>query len=97
MTTKPFTAVVLSSVIASVFVPLTATAQTEPAQATITATDAAVTTPAAAQEMATPAPEMQSVLDKLGELGAKPLHTLTVDQARAQSTPADAVAALTGR
>ena len=94
MTTKPFTAVVLSSVIASVFVPLTATAQTEPAQATITVTDSAVTTPAAAQDMATPAPEMQSVLDKLGELGAKPLHTLMVDQSRAQPTPADAVAAV---
>lgn len=44
--------------------------------------------------MAIPAPEMQSVLDKLAELGAKPLHTLSVDQARSQPTPADAVAAV---
>ena len=94
MTTKPFSAVVLSSVIASAFVPITATAQTEPAEGTIAATGAAVTTPAAAQDMATPAPEMQSVLDKLAELSAKQLHTLTVDQARAQPTPADAVAAV---
>jgi acetyl esterase/lipase len=44
--------------------------------------------------MAKPVPQMQEVLDKLAELGAKPLHTLTVEQARAQPTPADAVAAV---
>ena len=37
---------------------------------------------------------MQAVLDKFADLGAAPLHTLTVDQARAQPTPADAVAAV---
>ncbi len=37
---------------------------------------------------------MQAVLDKLTELGAKPLCTLTPDEARAQPTPADAVAAV---
>ena len=77
MTTKPFPAAVLSSVIASDVLPNGAMAQTEPAQGSITATDGAVATPVAAQDMATPAPEMQSVLDKLAELGAQPLHTLT--------------------
>ena len=94
MTSKVFPAAVLSSVIASAGLPSGAMAQTKPVQETITATDAAATMPAAAQEMATPAPEMQFVLEKLAELGAKPLHTLTVDQARAQPTPADAVAAV---
>ena len=94
MTTKPFSADVLSSAIAVALLPVAATAQTEPAPATIAATDAAATTSAAAQEMAKPAAEMQTVLDKLAELGAKPLHSLTVDQARAQPTPADAVAAV---
>ena len=45
MITKPFSAVVLSSVIASAFVPITATAQTEPAEGTIATTVAAVTKP----------------------------------------------------
>ncbi len=94
MTTKSIPAAVLSSVIASALLPSAAMAQTEPAQSTITAPDPAVTTPVAVQAMAIPAPEMQSVLDKLAELGAKPLHTLTVEQARAQPTPADAVAAV---
>jgi acetyl esterase/lipase len=44
--------------------------------------------------MAAPAPQMQSVLDQLAIMGAKPLHRLTVEEARAQATPADAVAAL---
>lgn len=94
MITKQFPGVVLSTVLSSAVFPLAATAQTEPVQGAIAATPSAVTTPAAAQDMATPAPEMQSVLDNLAELGAKPLHTLTVDQARAQPTPADAVAAV---
>ena len=38
--------------------------------------------------------EMQAVLDELAALGAKPLQTLTVAQARAQATPADAVKSL---
>lgn len=44
--------------------------------------------------MAAAAPEMQAVLDQLVALGAKPLHTLTVSEARAQPSPADAVAAV---
>ena len=44
--------------------------------------------------MAVPTPEMQAVLDQLAALGARPLHTLTVAEARAQATPADAVAAV---
>ena len=38
--------------------------------------------------------EMQAVLDELAALGAKPLQTLTVAQARTQPTPADAVKSL---
>ena len=86
MSSKSFPAVVLTSVIAAAAFPLAAMAQSEPM--------AAGSTEAAAQEQAAAAPEMQSVLDKLAELGAKPLHTLTVDEARAQPTPADAVAAV---
>lgn len=41
--------------------------------------------------MAKPTAEMQAVLDALKALGAKPLHELTVEQARKQATPADAV------
>ena len=43
---------------------------------------------------ASPAPEMRAVLDQLAAMGAKPLHSLTVEAARAQATPADAVAVL---
>ena len=42
ITTKPFPAAILSSVIASGVLPSAAMAQTEPAQGTITAPDAAV-------------------------------------------------------
>ncbi|MBC7477802.1 MAG: alpha/beta hydrolase [Pseudorhodobacter sp.] len=48
----------------------------------------------AATQMAKPNAAMQAVLDKLKALGAKPLHTLTVEQARSQPTPADAVKAV---
>ena len=59
-------------------------------------TGAAETTTAAApaQQMATPTAEMQAVLDALKSLGAKPIHSQTVEQVRAQPTPADAVAAV---
>ena len=43
------------------------------------------------EPMPTPTVQMQSVLAELAALGAKPLDTLTVPQARAQATPADAV------
>lgn len=46
-------------------------------------------TPPAAS-MAKPNPQMQAVLDALKALQAKPLHTLTVPQARNQASPADA-------
>lgn len=44
--------------------------------------------------MAQPDAQMKSVLDQMAELGAKPLETLTPDQARKQATPADAVKAV---
>lgn len=40
---------------------------------------------------ARPDADMQSVLDALSALGARPIETLTVEQARTQPTPADAV------
>lgn len=40
------------------------------------------------------APEMKLVIEKLIELGAKPVDQLTVDEARAQPTPTDAVKAV---
>lgn len=39
-------------------------------------------------------PEMAEVITKLMELGAKPVHTLSVEEARAQPTPADAATAV---
>ena len=93
MTIKPFPALVLSSTVAFAL-PFAAMAQTDAAAGTVAATAEPDKSADATQKMATPAPEMQAVLDKLAELGAKPLHTLTVEQARAQPTPADAVAAV---
>ncbi len=43
---------------------------------------------------AQPTDQMQKVLDKLEVLGVKPIDTLTVEQARTQPTPADAVKAV---
>jgi acetyl esterase/lipase len=58
-------------------------------------TDEALTmTPPEPASMARPGPQMQAVLDQLAALGAKPLHTLTIEAARAQATPADAVTAV---
>lgn len=48
------------------------------------------TTPTEAQ----PTAEMQAVLDKLAELGAKAFHKLSVSEARSQATPADAARAV---
>ena len=93
MTTKSFPALVLSSTVAFAL-PFAAMAQTDPAAGGVAATTEAGTVADAAMKMATPAPGMQAVLDKLAALGANPLHTLSVEQARAQPTPADAVAAL---
>jgi len=45
---------------------------------------------AAAQSPAKPNGQMQAVLDALAELKAKPLHTLSVSEARTQASPADA-------
>ena len=41
-----------------------------------------------------PTVEMQAVLDKLADLGAKPFHELSVPEARSQATPADAAKAI---
>jgi acetyl esterase len=49
---------------------------------------------ATATSQSTPNSRMQAVLDQLAALGAKPIETLTVAQARTQPTPADAVKAL---
>lgn len=49
---------------------------------------------AQAQEPPQPNEQMQAVLDKLTELGAKPLGTIGVEEARSQPTPADAVMAV---
>ena len=46
------------------------------------------------EPMPTPNAQMQAVLDELAALGAKPIATLTVAQARAQASPADAVKSL---
>ena len=46
------------------------------------------------EPMPTPNAQMQTVLDELAALGAKPIATLTVAQARAQPSPADAVKSL---
>lgn len=93
MTKKMFPALALSSTLA-LALPFAATAQTTTTSGGDATTSAAETPAASETEMATPAPEMQAVLDKLAELGAKPLHTLSVEEARAQPTPADAVAAV---
>ena len=45
--------------------------------------------------MAQPSSEMQAVLDKLKELGAKPLGTQSVEDTRMGPTPADAAMAVT--
>lgn len=49
---------------------------------------------ALAQDMAKPAPAMQAVLDKLKALEAKPIHQLSVPEARTQASPADAAKAV---
>ncbi len=61
----------------------------EGTEATVTADAGAVAVPPA-----TPNADMQAVLDKLAELGAQPISELTVEAARTQPTPADAVAAV---
>ncbi|WP_312795241.1 alpha/beta hydrolase [Tianweitania sp.] len=43
---------------------------------------------------ADPSPEMKAVLDKLTDLEVKPIHTLSVPDARSQATPADAAKAV---
>lgn len=57
----------------------------------------ATAAPLAAQTASPPPPandQMQAVLDQLEALGAKPLGTIGVEEARTQPTPADAVAAV---
>ena len=55
---------------------------------------AALATSASAADAPKPKKEMQAVLDELEALGAKPIESLTPQQARQQPTPADAVMAL---
>ncbi len=52
------------------------------------------TASAQAQEMATPDPQMQAVLDELASLGGKPVESLSAVEARKQPPPADAVMSL---
>jgi len=66
---------------------------TPPPTADVVAPAATPTTPQIAQ-MAQSDAQMQLVLDQLAALGAKPLETLTPEQARAQASPADAVKAV---
>src|SRR5262245_22337905 len=54
-------------------------------------TRAAPSTSTARAAAAQPDPQMQQVLNELRALGAKPLHSLSVDAARHGPSPADAV------
>ncbi|MGX9857631.1 alpha/beta hydrolase fold domain-containing protein (plasmid) [Limimaricola variabilis] len=74
----------------------TATAETSPAPVTNVEMEASVTADAGAvaDPPAAPDEDMQAVLDKLAELGAQPLSELSVEEARSQPTPADAVMAV---
>jgi acetyl esterase len=56
-----------------------------------TATATATASGSAAGMSGKPNAQMQQVLNELQALGAKPLHTLSVEQARTGPTPADAV------
>lgn len=70
--------------------------RTTTASAALCALALSATSTRAQDDAGTPAPaeEMQSVLDKLAELGAQPVSTLEVEAARSQPTPADAVMAV---
>ncbi len=74
------------------------TGATDTATATVSGTelDADVTADAGAgaDPPAMPDEDMQAVLDKLAELGAQAMSELSVEAARSQPTPADAVMAL---
>jgi len=74
----------------------TATAETSPAPVTNVEMEASVTADAGAvaDPPAAPDEDMQAVLDKLAELGAQPISELSVEEARSQPTPADAVMAV---
>lgn len=75
----------------------TETSTTPPSSAPAPASIDANTSPAAVAEstsQSTPNAQMQSVLDQLAALGAKPVELLTVQQARSQPTVADAVKAV---
>jgi acetyl esterase len=81
--------------VSSIVVALTAATVLSTAALAQTATP----TPSPAAEnakpaMAQPAPEMKAVLDKLQELGAKPIGTQSVEDTRKGPTPADAAMAV---
>ncbi|NUS38276.1 MAG: alpha/beta hydrolase fold domain-containing protein [Lysobacter sp.] len=71
-------------------------ATTTPPAASTSAPPASTPTPAPAPaaQPGKPDAQMQAVLDQLQKLGAKPLETLTPQQARTQPSPADAVKAV---
>lgn len=71
-----------------------ATTAPAPAQAPAAATDPETTEGVDALSEAQPTADMQSVLDKLAELGADPIGTLSPEEQRQEPTPADAVMAL---
>ena len=72
------------------------TAAAEVAEAETTAVEATVTADggAVANPPETPNADMQAVLDQLAALGARPIEELSVEEARSQPTPADAVMAV---
>jgi acetyl esterase len=65
-----------------------------PAPGASAASAAPATQASAPEAPGRPDAQMQAVLNQLGQLGGKPIETLTPEQARRQPTPADAVAAL---
>jgi acetyl esterase/lipase len=66
-----------------------AEAETAAVEGTVTADGGAVANPPE-----TPNADMQAVLDQLAALGARPIEELSVEEARSQPTPADAVMAV---
>ena len=66
----------------------------QPARKIVLATAVSALTLSASHAQPPADPQMQSVLDKLGTLGGKPIEGLSPAEARKQPTPADAVASL---
>lgn len=81
------------TIVSRIAVTLTAATVLSTAAFAQTATPAP-TAEAAKPNMAQPAPEMKAVLDKLNELGAKPIGSQSVEETRKGPTPADAAMAV---